>query len=439
MTDVGAALAGFSALFALLALRIPVGVAMLGVGVAGYGLLRGWSPLLAYLKTTVFAQVSGYSLAVVPLFLLMGEFAARGGLSRALFRAAYVWMGHRPGGVAMASIGASAGFGAICGSSLATAATMARVALPEMRRYGYSDALATGTLAAGGTLGILIPPSIILVLYALLAEQNIARMFIAALVPGLLAAAGYVAAIAVYVRLRPRAGPPGPREDWSARLAALGDTWPVAATFLLVVGGIYLGWFTPTEGASIGAFATGLAAVTQGGMGWRGLMDCLKGTAGATGMVFLILIGAGVFNAFLAFTGLPQQAAAAIAGSAASPWLVLAAILAGYLVLGCVMDSLSMILLTVPIFLPIVGGLDFGLSAEETLIWFGILALVVVEVGLITPPVGLNVFVINGLADGVPLGRTFRGVLPFLAADMIRIGVLTAFPAISLVLVRWLG
>ncbi len=439
MTDLGAAAAGFAALFLLLALRIPVGVAMLGVGVVGYASLRGWGPLLAHLKTTVFPQFSSYSLSVVPLFLLMGEFASRGGLSRALFRAAYVWLGHRPGGVAMASIGASAGFGAICGSSLATAATMARVALPEMKRYRYSGALATGTLAAGGTLGILIPPSVILVIYALLTEQNIAKMFIAALLPGLLAVLGYIAAIALYVRVHPHAGPPGPREGWATRLSAAAATWPVALIFLLVIGGIYFGWFTPTEGAAVGASATGLAAVLRGGMRRKEFLDSLMGTAAATGMVFLILLGAAMFNAFLAFTGLPQQAALLVGNWAASPWVVLVAILAGYLVLGCVMDSLSMILLTVPIFFPIVASLDFGMSPEEVAIWFGILALIVVEVGLITPPVGLNVFIINGLARDVPIRQTFWGVLPFLAADILRIALLIAFPGISVLLVRWLG
>ncbi len=429
----------FAALIGLIALRVPIGVAMLGVGAGAYVLVRGVDPFLAYVKTAVFAEVSSYSLAVVPLFLLMGELASAGGISRLLFRAANDWVGARPGGLAMASIGASAGFGAICGSSLATAATMARVALPEMRGRGYSGALSTGTVAAGGTLGILIPPSIVLVLYALLAEQNIADLFIAALVPGLLAALGYLLTIAVYVRLAPAAGPAGPAVSWRRRWRSAAETWPVVAIFALVIGGIYAGWFTPSEGAAVGAALTGLFAVAQGGLRARGFARALSATAVATGMVFLILLGAAVFNAFLGLTRLPQLSAAWIAASDLSPWLVLLVVLAGYLVLGCVMDSLSMILLTVPVIFPIIVGLDFGLDPTETAIWFGILAVIVVEIGLITPPVGLNVFVIHGLARDVPIGQTFRGVLPFLAADLVRVGLLIAFPGLSLVLLRWLG
>ena len=436
MIGIELGLLAFAVLLVLLALRIPIGVAMLFVGGAGYVLLRGWDPFLAYLKTAPFIQFSSYSLSVVPLFLLMGEFASRAGMSRGLFRAANVWMGHHRGGIAMASIGACAGFGAICGSSLATAATMAQVALPEMRRYNYSGALATGSLAAGGTLGILIPPSVILVIYAILTEQNIAKMFVAALVPGLLAAVGYVLAIAIYVRVRPDAGPAGARAGAAERLGSLRDIWPVLAIFSLVIGGIYAGWFTPTEGAAVGAFGTGGFAFLRGGMRLRGLIDSLLATAAATGMIFLILFGAAVFNVFLALTRLPQQASEAIASGGWPPYAILAVMLAAYLVLGCVMDSLSMVLLTIPVFFPAVMGLDFGLPADETAIWFGIMALIVVEVGLITPPVGLNVFIINSLARDVPMLESFRGVIPFFISDIVRIVLLVAFPAITLSLVR---
>ena len=439
MSGVEQGLTAFAVLLALLALRIPIGVSMLLVGIGGYLALRGWGPLLAYLKTAAFIQFSSYSLSVVPLFLLMGEFAGKAGMSRALFRAANVWLGHRRGGIAMAAVGACGGFGAICGSSLATAATMSHVALPEMRRYGYSGALATGTLAAGGTLGILIPPSVVLVIYAILTEQNIAKMFMAALLPGILAAVGYILAIAVYVRMRPDAGPAGPRAGAVERLASLREVWPVVAIFLLVIGGIYAGWFTPTEGAAVGAFGTGLLAVLHGGMRLEGFVQCLLGTAVATGMIFLILLGASVFNVFLALTQMPQQAAQAIGASGLAPIVVLTAMLVAYLVLGCVMDSLSMILLTIPIFFPIVVGLDFGLSPEETAIWFGILAVIVVEVGLITPPVGMNVFIINAQAPDVPLLDSFRGVLPFFVTDLVRVAILVAFPALSLALVRLLS
>ena len=439
MSGIELGLLAFAVLLVLLALRIPIGVAMLLVGGGGYVLLRGWDPFLAYLKTAAFIQFSSYSLSVVPLFLLMGEFASRAGMSRGLFRAANSWMGHHRGGIAMASIGACAGFGAICGSSLATAATMAQVALPEMRRYNYSGALATGSLAAGGTLGILIPPSIVLVIYAILTEQNIAKMFIAALIPGILAAAGYILAIAIYVRIKPDAGPAGTKAGMAERLASLRDVWPVLTIFLLVIGGIYAGWFTPTEGAAVGAFGTGMLAFLRGGMRFRGLIDCLLATAAATGMIFLILFGAAVFNVFLALTQLPQQTSEVIAASGWQPYMVLAVMLAAYLVLGCVMDSLSMILLTIPVFFPAVMGLDFGLSPEETAIWFGIIALIVVEVGLITPPVGLNVFIINSLARDVPMLESFRGVIPFFVSDIVRIVLLVAFPAITLSLVRLLA
>ena len=439
MTDAAAGLMGIAALLSLMALRVPIGVAMLLVGAGGYAALRGGGPLLAHLKTATFPAYADYSLSVIPLFLLMGEFATRAGLSRALFRAASLWLGRYRGGLAMASVGACAGFGAICGSSLATAATMGKVALPEMRRAGYAPSLATGALAAGGTLGILIPPSIVLVLYALIAEQNIATLFVAALLPAGLAVAMHLAAIAVVVRLRPDEAPPPVDSRLADRWTALAETWPVAGVFLMVVGGLYLGWFTPTEAASVGALATGALAWRQGGLRWRGLAECLTGTAVTTGMIFLILLGADLLNVFLALTGLPQDAADWAAGTGLPAYAVLIGMLAVYLLLGCVMDSLSMILLTVPIFFPVVMGLEFGLAPDETALWFGILALIVVEIGLITPPVGLNVFVINSLAKNVPLTRTYRGVLPFLAADLGRVALLLAFPGITLALVRMLG
>ena len=429
----------FAVLVLLLVLRMPIAVAMLVTGMVGYVMLSGWEPLINYLKTGPYYRVSSYSLSVIPLFLLMGQFAMHAGLSRALFGAANAWLGHRPGGLAMAAVGGCAGFGAICGSSLATAATMARVALPEMRRYGYSGALATGSLAAGGALGILIPPSVVLVIYAILTEQSIGKMFLAAFVPGGLAALGYMLAIAVYVRYRPDAGPAGMRSSLRQRLASLLDVWSVVLIFALVIIGIYRGWFTPTEGAAVGAFGTGALAVTYGRMRLAGLVECLFGTAQTTAMIFLILLGADIFNAFLALSQLPVVAAEAIGASGLEPFAVLAVMLVFYLALGCVMDSLSMILLTIPVFFPIIAGLDFGLGPDETAIWFGILALIVVEVGLITPPVGMNVFVINALADGVPMAETFKGVTPFLVSDVVRIALLVAFPGIALWLPRVLS
>jgi len=428
-----------SALFALLALRVPIAVAMFATGAAGYVTLAGWEPLANYLKTAAYGRYSVYDLTVVPLFLLMGHFASGSGLSRSLFRAAGAFIGHHRGGVAMAAVGACAGFGAICGSSLATAATMGQVALPELRRLNYSPALATGTLAAGGTLGVLIPPSIVLVIYAILTEQNIARLFIAAFVPGSIAAAGYIAAIAIYVRLFPGAGPAAPRAPTAERLRALLDVWPVVLIFVVVIGGIYGGIFTPTEAAAVGTLATGLLAAARG-MRLTGLAQCIYGAAEATGMIFLILLGADVLNVFLALTQMPAELAHWIGASGLPPMMVLASMIALYIALGCVMDSLSMILLTVPIFFPIVMGLDYwGLGATDKAIWFGIIALMVVEIGLITPPVGMNVYIINSLARGVPMAVTFRGVVPFLVSDALRVVLVVSFPTLSLALVHVLS
>jgi C4-dicarboxylate transporter, DctM subunit len=337
----------------------------------------------------------------------------------------------------MAAVGACAGFGSICGSSLATAATMGQVALPELKRAGYSPALSSGLLAAGGTLGILIPPSIVLVIYAILAEQNIAKMFAAAFVPGSLAALGYMAVIAIVVRLVPGSANQVPPLPWPERWQALLAVWPVLAIFGAVIGGIYSGIFTPTEGAAVGAVATGLLAVWRGGLSRPRLRQAFEATASGTAMVFLIVLGAAAFNSFLALSQLPQVLAGWVGEQGFTPYQVLWAILIFYVVAGCVMDSLSMILLTIPIFFPMVSGLDFGLTPEETAIWFGILVLVVVEVGLITPPVGMNLFVIQAMSrDWIPIGATYRGVMPFVLSDLLRVGVLVSFPAITLFVLR---
>ncbi len=431
-------LIGFGILLLLLAIRIPIAIAMLAVGMVGYVSIAGETALFSYLKTETYWRFTAETLSVVPLFVLMGQFAAKAGLSQALFMAANAWLGQFRGGIAMAAVGGCAGFGAITGSSLATAATMGQVALPELKRYNYSGGLATGALAAGGTLGILIPPSIVLIIYAVMVEANVATLFQAAFIPGILAAIGYILAIAIVVRVFPDSGPAGPKTTFLRKWQALVEIWPVLVIFLLVMGGIYAGIFTPTEGAGVGATGTFIIAVMRGGMGWSGFVDAILGTASTTGMIFLILLGASVFNAFLGFSQLPIYAADFFQNSGLSPMLVLTAMILLYIALGLVMDSLSMILLTVPIFWPIIAGLDFPVQGEDLKLWFGIISLIVVEVGLITPPVGLNVFIINAMARDVPMLESFKGVLPFFLSDAVRVVFIVAFPTITLILPRLL-
>lgn len=436
MSNLTLGLLSFPVMLALIFLRVPIGVAMLSVGVFGSFLITGsFGPMLAQFKSLTYSVFSSYSLSVVPLFLLMGAFASISGMSSKLFEAAASWLGHRKGGVAMAAIGASAGFGAICGSSLATAATMGRVALPELRKHGYSGALSTGTVAAGGTLGILIPPSVILVIFAVQTEQNIARLFMAAFLPALLAAIGYLLVIAIYVRVAPGSGGRRERVPYGERFKQLVGVWPVLAVFIAVIGGIYGGIFTPTEAAAVGAAGTGIIALATRSLSREGLADVFLTTASSTAMIFFIVLGAAALNIFLALSQLPQFMAGWVGDLGVSPWLVLAMVLLFYLVLGCVMDSLSMILLTVPVVFPMMLALDFGLSPDDFAVWFGIIVLIVVEVGLITPPVGMNLFVINAMARDVKLSSTFRGILPFVASDIVRTIILVAFPQITLALV----
>jgi C4-dicarboxylate transporter, DctM subunit len=437
LTTLEIGLAAFPVLLALIFLRAPIGLAMLLVGLGGMYIATGNSNIvMSRLKTEVFGIFSSYSLSIVPIFLLMGHLAGLSGMSRALFKAAEAWLGHHKGGVAMAAVGACAGFGSICGSSLATAATMAQVALPELKRAGYSGGLSTAALAAGGTLGILIPPSVVLVVYATLAEQNIAKLFLAAFIPGLLAALGYMLVIALYVRIYPDSAGQNPRLPYRDRFRALASVWPVLLIFAAVVGGIYTGIFNPTEGASVGAAGTGLVAWASGNLGWQQLKGALIATASGTAMIFLIVLGAAFFNAFLAMSQVPQTVSAWVTEQGFGPWLVLGIILVIYLVLGCVMDSLSMIFLTIPIFFPVMQSLDFGLAPEEMALWFGILVLIVVEVGLITPPVGMNLFIINAMDRTTPLRQTYHAVLYFVASDILRVVVLVMFPSITLFLLR---
>ena len=495
MSDLAIGLLSFPALLFLIFARVPIGLAMFVTGLVGIVMVTGNLNIpLGRLKSETYSTFSSYSLSIVPMFLLMGYFATLGGMSTALFKAAEGFLGHRRGGVAMAAIGACAGFGAICGSSLATAATMGRVALPELRRYGYAGGFSTATLAAGGTLGILIPPSVVLVIYAILTEQNIAKLFLAAFIPGILAALGYVVAVSIYVRLYPESAGTRAAIPYRERFRLLFDVWPVLLVFGGVVGGIYAGWFTPTEGAAVGAAGTGLIALANGGLTVATLKDSFTTTAKSTAMIFFIILGAGFYNGFLALTNVPQELADFVLSRGFSPWAILALILVFYLVLGCVMDSLSMILLTIPIFFPVISVLDFGLvdliamqhdaartalagaadiapeiraevealiasgaeisrdlqkeigirvtqgmadriALERTAIWFGILVLIVVEVGLITPPVGMNLFIINAMDRNTRMLETYKAVLFFVGSDILRVILLALFPAITLFLI----
>ena len=430
---------GFAALLLLIALRCPIGLSMLLVGAAGYVWIIDATRLLAFLKTLPFNHFSNYTLSVIPLFILMGVLAERGGLARDLFTAANAIMGHRRGGMAMSVIGACAGFGAVCGSSVATTATFGRAALPELRRYGYDSGFSAGTIAVGGTLGILIPPSVILVVYAISTEQNIAKLFMAALVPGILAALLYIVAIAIVVRLNPKLGPAGPRVPPAERRDAFLNVIPVMLIAIVVVGGIYGGIFTPTESAAVGCAATLLVGMARRTLKARQIRESLQATAETTAMIFVILLGAEMFNAFLALSQAPDLLAVWVSEQGFPPYGVLIAFLAAYIILGAVMDELAMILLTLPVFFPVITALDFGMPTEEVAIWFGILVLIVVGIGLTAPPIGLNVFVVSGLAHDVPMGAIYRAVLPYLAMDFLRLALCVAFPVLSLWLVRALS
>ena len=425
------ALLAFAAMLALSFARLPIAFAMGLVGFAGFALKTSAPAALAMVGAVTYETGLSYALSIVPLFVLMGNLVTRAGLSEELYDASHAFLGHRRGGLAMATIVACGGFSAICGSSIATAATMAKVAVPPMRRFGYSDALASGSVAAGGTLGILIPPSVVMVIYGILTQQNIGKLFIAGVLPGLLAVLCYIGAVMVTVRLDPGAGPPGPRRSGAERLAALKNVWGVLALFVLVLGGIYGGVFTPTEAAGIGAAGAFAFALLRRGWSLPWLYRVLLESAQTTGMIFTILIGALVFANFVNMTSMPGELIAASEHLAGFPLAVIVAICVIYLLLGCVLESMSMILLTVPIFYPVVQHLGFDL------IWFGIVIVVVTEISLITPPVGLNVFVLRSVLPDIPTATVFRGVLPFIAADVVRLALLVAFPAIALVLTQF--
>jgi C4-dicarboxylate transporter, DctM subunit len=441
MSSITLALLIFGMMLVLMALRVPIAVSMFVAGSIGYIFQTGWHPLAEFLNTQAFARFASYDLSVIPLFILMGHFATQGGISKALFGFAAAVMGRFKGGLAMASVLACAAFGAICGSSVATAATITNVALPEMKRHGYSGRLSTGTLAAGGTLGILIPPSVPLVIYAILTEQNIAKLFAAAMVPGVIAMLGYMIAIAVYVRVVPGQAPEK-TETEAMNIKLLLGVLPIAGIFILVFGGIYGGFFTPTEGAAVGAASTFLAALAKREINWSKFKQCFYSTAESSAMIFMIFIGADVMNSSLALTQVPNQLATLVGSWGLAPLVVVTVILLFYVVLGAVMDELSMLLLTIPIFFPMIMGMDFGMSKEYTAIWFGIMVLMTVGFGMLAPPVGLNVYVVNGMTKSmgmdVPISESYKGVMPFLISDTIRTVLLLLFPGISLWLVKYL-
>jgi tripartite ATP-independent transporter DctM subunit len=425
---VTAALLGFVVVFALAVLRVPLAFSMGGVGIVGIGLTRGWDPALASTAQVVYETGFAYTLSVIPLFILMGNFVARAGLAQELFAAAFAFIGHRRGGLAHATIVACAGFGAICGSSIATAATMGKVAYPSMKGLGYSDALSMGVIAAGGTLGIMIPPSTIMVIYGIITETNIGKLFAAGVLPGLASAALMMVGIAWITWRDPAHAPAGARTGWPGRWRALRGIWGVLVLVVVVLGGIYGGIFTATEGAGIGAFGAFVFALARGRLTVAQLVEVLVESARTTAMLFTLLIAATLFANFVNFTSMPGDLKELITGSGLSPTMIVVAMMLIYVVLGTVMEELTMVLLTIPLFFPIVTALGYDP------VWFGVLIVMVVQIGLISPPVGMNMFVLNALLPGVGLGAIYRGCWPFVLVLVLMLGVLIAFPRLSLFL-----
>ncbi len=422
------ALIGFAVVLVLAFMRMPLGVALGLVGVVGFSELSNYRAGMSNAARLVIDSGQSYGLSVVPLFILMGLMVDRGGMARELYRAAYSFLGHRKGGLAMSTIVACGMFSAICGSSLATAATMSKVSMPEMRRYKYDDSLATASIAAGGTLGILIPPSVILVIYGLITNASVGKLFIAGILPGIVGVLFYLGAVLFVVSRNPDAGPAGEKSTWGERLIALRDVWTTLGLFIFVIGGIYVGAFTPTEAAGMGAAGAIAIAYFRGALTWAVLLDVARETTLTTAKLFLVVFGAMVFSNFVNRAGLPDALLDIALGFDFSPLGVIFMILLIYLLLGCVFESLSMILLTVPIFAPLVQGLGFDL------IWFGILVVVATEISLITPPIGMNVFVLKGVLKDVSVRTIFRGVTPFWIADIFRIILLALVPGIALLL-----
>ena len=428
MSPVSIGFAGVAVLFLLLFSGMPLGWAFILVGFIGYGLAFSFGGALSLLRTVPYATFSDYGLSVIPLFILMGSLAFSAGLGKDMYDSAHGFLGSLRGGLAMTSVVACAAFAAMSGSSPATAATMGKVALPEMKRYKYGDALATGAIAAGGTIGILIPPSVILIIYGIITEQSIGALYMAGFLPGILQAILFVLTIAILCRRNPVIGPPGPRTNFKQKLIALNKGWSMVVLFVIVLGGIYLGVFSVTEAAGVGAFGAFVIGLVLRRLNWQNFKGAVLDTAKTTAMIFLIIAGALIFGYFLTVTGVSGGIADFMMGLAVSRYVILLIVIVIYLILGCMMDGIAMILITLPIFFPLIQSLGFDP------IWFGIIIVIVVEAGLITPPVGLNVFVIKGVAKDVPMYTIFRGVIPFLLADILLMALLFIWPQIALFL-----
>lgn len=433
MTPEVIAVLGFVALFVLMLLRVPIGIAMGIVGVLGFASLTALFPAMNLLAQSPIRVSTDWDLAVVPMFILMGSFATASGMSKELFHVSNVWLGHRRGGLAMATITACAGFSAINGSSVATAATMTQVALPEMRRAGYDPGFATGAIAAGGTLGIMIPPSVMFVIYGALTENDVSKLLVAGILPGIVGTILYINAVQVMGILRPEIMPRGQRHPWRERIVSLKDVWATLLLFVFCIGGMFAGWFTATEAAGMGAGGAFLIGVLRRRLTPKLMMDCLVESVRTTAAIFTIVIGAFLFGYFLVITQTTQNVAAWMLSLPLGPYGILALILVMYIVLGAIMDELAMILLTIPIIYPVILKLGFDP------IWFGVIVVMVVELGMIMPPIGMNVFVINSLAKDVPLGTIYKGVTPFILSDLVRLAILVAFPWLSLVLPGMMG
>jgi len=427
------ALVGFAAMLAMMLLRVPIGVCLGIVGIAGFAWLNGWWPALGLLVHSPIRTVTDFNFSVIPMFILMGVLVSRSGMSRELFRAAAAWLGHLPGGMAMSTVFACGGFAAINGSAIATAATMTSVALPEMRRFGYDPGLSMGVIAAGGTLGPMIPPSVLFVLYGIMVDEDISRLFIAGILPGLLAIALYCIAIQAVYWYRPGLLPRGPRADWRERVASLKDIWATLLLFIVVMGGLYGGFVTVVEAASLGVVGALVIGIARGRLPWEEIVACLVEALRTSAAIFMLIIGVFLFQYFLAVTQTSQQLAAWLTQLPYPPIMIMSFIVIGYLLAGTFIDEVATMLLTVPILHPVVVQLGFDP------VWFGVIVVMTATIGMIAPPVGIICFILNTMVRDISLMQIYRGVMPFVAADLLRLALLIAFPAIALYLPRTMG